>query len=154
MGNPEPERVRLLNSRGPGKVGPVGIGQERLDDVDGRLAFRGLVQKRETDGVLEGPLEDGVVLSRQDLDVDGHVRVLPGPVAVDKQRHLHFVAALGSVEGDRDQLQSLASFLGLCDFLADPPDLPDEDAVVTGVGQVWSLTQFYSVDFSKSRISV
>ena len=29
-----------------------------------------------------------------------------------------------------------------------------EDVVQADVGQVWSLTQFYSVDFSKSRIGV
>ena len=44
--------------------------------------------------MLERPLQDGVVLAGQDLDVDGHVGTLAAAVPVEEQGRLQLVAAL------------------------------------------------------------
>ena len=92
LGEAEAELVDL--PAGALEVGPVGVGDEALDDVAGAPPVLGLVEQREADGVLEGPLQDGVVLAGQDLDVDGHVGALAAAVPVQEEGRLQLVAAL------------------------------------------------------------
>ena len=92
LGEAEAELVDLPAR--PLEVGPVGVGDEALDDVARPPPVLGLVQQREAHRVLERPLEDGVVLAGQDLDVDGHVGTLAAAVPVEEQGRLQLVAAL------------------------------------------------------------
>ena len=82
LGEAEPQLVHLPAR--PLKVGPVGVGDEALDDVARPPPVLALVEQREADRVLEGPLEDGVELAGQDFDIDGHVGALAAAVAVDE----------------------------------------------------------------------
>lgn len=72
----------------PLEVLPGRIGYEALDDVAGLLGDHGLVEDGEGDAVGEGPAQQGVVLARQDLYVDGDVGALAGAVAVQEERGL------------------------------------------------------------------
>lgn len=114
----------------PLKVLPGGVGNEGFGNA--ALAAEGaLLEEGEGDGVREGPLEQGVVLSGQDLDVDGHVGGLAGAVSVEEHRGLQLVAVLASVEGRRDQLEAVLA-LGL-DHLGGPVgDLPEQRSGVVG----------------------
>ena len=61
---PEAQLIRIRRLGLPVEVWPVGVGDEGLDDVDGAVPVRVLVEQGEGDGVLEGPLEDVVILPR------------------------------------------------------------------------------------------
>jgi len=84
--------------RGTLEVLPGGIRHKGLRHAS--LATLGaLFEQREGDGVREGPLQQGIVLSGQDLYVDGHVGILAGTIAIEEHRGLQLVAILGGVEG-------------------------------------------------------
>ncbi len=115
----------------PLEVCPRRIREEALDDVARVLPEIGLVEEGEADGVFEGPLQDAVVIPGQDLDVDGHVAVLPAAVAVQEEGSLDLVPVLRRVKWRRDELEAVGG-LGLGHPGLQVLDLPDQDAVVRG----------------------
>ena len=140
LGEPKAQLIGISHLAGPLEVGPAGVGDERFDNVDGALAVRVLVHQGEGDGVAERPLEDAVIVTGQNLDVDGEVGVLPAPVAAGEQGDLQLVAGSRGVERPADQLEAVAGF-GLSQLLGEAGDLPDEDAVFAEAGPLQLLLE-------------
>lgn len=107
---------RVAAAAGLLEVLPVGVRVEGLGDVLGfGKRWVALVQDGERHLVGEGPLEQVVVLSRQNADVDGEVGALAAAVTVQEGRHLQLVAVAVSVEGRAKELVVAPEF-GLLEF--------------------------------------
>lgn len=130
---------RVAAAAGLLEVLPVGVRVEGLCDVlrfgERRVA---LVQDGERHLVGEGPLQQVVVLSRQDADVDGEVGALAAAVAVQEGRHLELVAVAVRVERRAEELVVAPQF-GLLEFAGVVTEFPDEDAVLAD-GQLLHLS--------------
>jgi len=78
----------------------------------------------------ERPLEQSVEFARQYFYVDGHVRVLARPVAVQEHGRLQLVSELAGVERRADEFQPVAARLvpTLFEFVRHVADFPDQRA--------------------------
>lgn len=129
---------RVAAAAGLLEVLPVGVRVEGLGDVLGFGKRRvTLVQDGERHLVGEGPLEQVVILSGQDADVDGEVGALAAAVTVQESRHLQLVAIAVCVERRAEELV-VASEFGFLEFARVVAQFPNEDAVVAD-GQLLHL---------------
>jgi len=127
----EPETQRIRRPRRTLEVLPRRIRNETLHDITSLVGIGCLVVERETDRVGERPLEEGIVFTGQNFDVNRHVRSFTRSVTVEKQRSLQFVSVLTGVERSADEFESFLDG-GLVDLDTNIVDTPQESARVVG----------------------
>ena len=90
----ESQLIRIVGDRGSVKVWPVLVWYEGLHDVDCSCPVWCLIQQGEGDCVSERPLQDTVMWSWQQLDVEGNMGVFPSTITIEKKRSLKFITSV------------------------------------------------------------